>query len=183
MPIQFYYESNRETPNIDSQQSICILILYFNYNILNVNILQYKAIKCVRQGNTLNIIINLNFFFISKLHVHVVVSWIPLDLTFSLMWLMHGCSTLLKSQNTFARLVLKLIHFLRSYLSSTNVSKKIIFKNPFPLILYNDFNCLIFFMHIRGTRVSGLHTFFYNSYRDRINVCTFLSYQKISSLF
>lgn len=78
MPIQFYYESNRETPNIDSQQCICILILYFNYNILNVNILQYKAIKCVRQGNTLNIIINLNFFFISKLHVHVVGSWIPL---------------------------------------------------------------------------------------------------------
>lgn len=96
MPIQFYYESNRETPNIDSQQCICILILYFNYIILNVNILQYKAIKCVRQGNTLNIIINLNFFFISKLHVHVVGSWIPLDLTFSLMWLMHGSSTLQK---------------------------------------------------------------------------------------
>lgn len=67
MPIQFYYESNRETPNIDSQQCICILILYFNYNILNVNILQYKAIKCVRQGNTLNIIINLNFFFYIKI--------------------------------------------------------------------------------------------------------------------
>lgn len=116
MPIQFYYESNRETPNIDSQQCICILILYFNYNILNVNILQYKAIKCVRQGNTLNIIINLNnFFFISKLHVHVVGSWIPLDLTFSLMWLMHGSSTLQKPKyickisikiNPFSKIVL-----------------------------------------------------------------------------
>lgn len=115
MPIQFYYESNRETPNIDSQQCICILILYFNYNILNVNILQYKAIKCVRQGNTLNIIINLNFFFISELHVHVVGSWIPLDLTFSLMWLMHGSSTLQKPKyickisikiNPFSKIVL-----------------------------------------------------------------------------
>lgn len=66
MPIQFYYESNRESPNIDSQQCI-FKILYFNYNILNVNILQYKAIKCVRQGNTLNIIINLNFFFYIKI--------------------------------------------------------------------------------------------------------------------